>query len=58
MATLANERSEELRLQHDATVRVTAYLRDRASPYAARVSAWWLEVTAREGCKPISYYDQ
>ncbi|HEY6876950.1 MAG TPA: hypothetical protein VI299_02985 [Polyangiales bacterium] len=38
--------------------RVTSYLRERASPYAARVSDWWLHVKSREGCEPMSYYDQ
>ncbi len=54
----AEERDEEVSLEHGSPAGVTAYLRDRASPYAARVSAWWLEVTEREGCKPMSYYDQ
>jgi hypothetical protein len=52
------EREEDLSFEHSSMNGMTAYLRDRASPYAARVSAWWLEVTQREGCKPMSYYDQ
>ncbi|HEX5659082.1 MAG TPA: hypothetical protein VFX59_17930 [Polyangiales bacterium] len=55
MNARAQEREEQFRIETSA---VAAYLRDRASPYAERVSAWWLEVTQREGCKPMSYYDQ
>lgn len=58
MASAADERDEGLELDQPPNNSVTAYLRDRASPYAARVSAWWLDVTEREGCKPMSYYDQ
>jgi hypothetical protein len=39
-----------LRADDAANVGVTAYI--------ARVSAWWLHVTGREGHEPMSYYDQ
>ncbi|MET0285751.1 MAG: hypothetical protein ABW352_14825 [Polyangiales bacterium] len=58
MSSLAEERTEDLTPEEGSRDSVTAYLRDRATPYAARVSAWWVEVTRREGCKPMSYYDQ
>jgi hypothetical protein len=58
MNARAQERDEPLRFGHDSSPGMASYLRERASPYAARVSAWWVEVTQREGCKPMSYYDQ
>ena len=58
MNARAEERDDHLRFEQGSTNGVATYLRDRASPYTARVSAWWLEVRQREGCKPMSYYDQ
>jgi hypothetical protein len=61
MDELASHGDEDLPLQHSdagSNAGVAAYLRDRASPYTARVSAWWIEVITPEGCKPMSYYDQ
>lgn len=62
MDQLASEGRLTAEGQHAAyggsSSRVTSYLRHRASPYAARVSEWWLHVTSREGREPMSYYDQ
>jgi hypothetical protein len=57
MGSLEDERDEDFTLEHPPGG-MTAFLRDRATPYTARVSAWWLEVTQREGCQPMSHYDQ